>query len=68
MGSDGDLGGVTVTTTLTASAHCIGRCEWTAAGSMAEADKQAEKHTRTTRHPTATLATPATTTGQDRQP
>jgi hypothetical protein len=40
--------------TVTASAHCIGRCEWTASGSMAEVDKQAEKHTRTTRHPTAT--------------
>ena len=44
--------------TLTASAHCL-RCEWSASGSMAEADKQADKHTRTTRHPTATLARPA---------
>jgi hypothetical protein len=43
--------------TLTATAHCQ-RCEWTAAGSMAEVDKQAEKHTKATGHPTATVAAP----------
>ena len=45
--------------TLAASAHCIGRCDWSASGSMAEVDRQADKHTRTTKHPTATLARPA---------
>ncbi len=44
--------------TVTAAAHCL-RCEWTAAGSMAEVDKQAERHTKTARHPTVTLAVPA---------
>ncbi len=42
---------------LTAAAHCL-RCEWTAAGSMAEVDKAAEAHTRKTAHPTATQAVP----------
>jgi hypothetical protein len=42
---------------LTATAHCL-RCDWSAAGSMAEVDKQAERHTKTG-HPTATLAAPA---------
>lgn len=51
---------------LTAQAYCIGRCDWSAAGTMAEADKQAEKHTRKAGHPTATMAVPATTTGGQR--
>lgn len=45
---------------VAASAHCIGCCGWTADGDPAAVDKQAEKHTRTG-HPTATVATPATT-------
>jgi hypothetical protein len=45
--------------TLTAAAHCIGRCDWSASGSMAEADKAAERHTKATGHPTATVAVPA---------
>lgn len=45
--------------TLTATAHCIGRCDWSASGDLGSVDKAAEKHTRTTRHPTATLARPA---------
>lgn len=45
--------------TLTASAHCIGRCDWSASGDQASVDKQAEAHTRKTRHPTATAAVPA---------
>jgi hypothetical protein len=45
-------------TRVAGSAYCQ-RCEWTAAGSMAEADKQAEKHTKATGHPTATVAVPA---------
>ncbi len=47
--------------TVTVTAHCIGReCEWTAGpGGQADVDRAAEKHTRTTRHPTATLARPA---------
>jgi hypothetical protein len=46
--------------TLAAAAHCL-RCEWTASGTMAEADRGAEKHTKAG-HPTATTAEPATTT------
>ena len=46
------------TETMTATAHCQ-RCSWTAAGTWIDADKAAEKHTKTTRHPTATIATPA---------
>jgi hypothetical protein len=53
---------------LTASAHCIGRCDWSASGDPASVDKAAEKHTRTTRHPTATLARPATAAQRTRQP
>ena len=45
--------------TLTASAHCIGRCDWSASGDLASVDKQAEKHTKATGHPTGTAATPA---------
>ena len=45
--------------TLTATARCIGRCDWSAAGDPATVDRAAEKHTRTTGHPTATLARPA---------
>jgi hypothetical protein len=48
--------------TLTAVARCIGRCDWSAAGDPASADKAAERHTRTTAHPTVTLARPATMT------
>ncbi len=44
---------------LTATAHCIGRCDWSASGDLASVDRAAEKHTGTTRHPTATLARPA---------
>ena len=45
---------------MTGTAHCIGRCDWTAAGTWPDADKAAQTHTRKTRHPTATIATPAT--------
>jgi hypothetical protein len=45
--------------TLTAVARCIGRCGWSASGDQASADRAAEKHTRTTGHPTVTLARPA---------
>ncbi len=54
--------------TVTAVAHCIGRCGWTAAGTMAEADKAADKHTRQAKHATATCATPATTTTTGERP
>jgi hypothetical protein len=44
--------------TLTATARCL-RCGWTAPpGTMAAADKAAEKHTRRG-HPTVTMAGPA---------
>jgi hypothetical protein len=43
---------------MTGTAHCIGRCDWAAQGTWADADKAAETHTRKTRHPTATIATP----------
>jgi hypothetical protein len=50
--------------TVTASAHCIGSCDWSAGpGTQAEVDEAAEVHTRKAGHPTATVATPATTTG-----
>jgi hypothetical protein len=51
---------------MTVTAHCIGRCDWSASGDWASVDKGAEKHTRTTAHPTVTLAAPATTTGGQR--
>jgi len=51
-----------MTTAIVASAHCIGRCGWSASGDQASADKAAERHTRTTAHPTVTLARPATMT------
>ena len=44
---------------MTATAHCVRGCDWTAAGPWADVDKAADKHTRTTGHPTATNATPA---------
>lgn len=44
--------------TLTASAHCIGRCDWSASGDWASVDKAADAHTRKTHHPTATMAAP----------
>ena len=45
---------------LTATAHCIGSCEWTAGpGSAREVDKAAENHsTKPPEHPTATVAEP----------
>ena len=43
---------------MTGTAHCVGRCGWTAEGTWAGADKAAETHTRKTGHPTATVATP----------
>jgi hypothetical protein len=40
--------------TVTMTAHCQ-RCDWTAGpGTMADVDRAADKHTRTTGHPTAT--------------
>jgi hypothetical protein len=45
-------------TTITAAAHCQ-RCDWTASGTMADVDRAADKHTRTTRHPTATIGEPS---------
>ena len=47
--------------TVTVTAHCL-RCEWTTAGNWADVDKQADKHTKATDHPTATEAVPDTTT------
>ena len=47
--------------TVTVTAHCL-RCEWTTAGNWADVDKQADKHTKATGHPTATEAVPAITT------
>jgi len=45
---------------LTATARCL-RCDWTAPpGTMADADKAAEKHT-SAGHPTITMATPGGT-------
>lgn len=41
---------------MTATAHCQ-RCDWTAVGTWIDTDKAAEKHTKTTRHPTVTVAT-----------
>lgn len=43
---------------MTATAHCQ-RCDWTTQGTPQDADKAAETHTRKTRHPTATITTPA---------
>ena len=43
---------------MTGTSHCQ-RCGWTAEGTWTDADKAADKHTRTTSHPTATIATPA---------
>jgi hypothetical protein len=43
---------------MTASAHCIGRCDWTTTGTPADVDKAADQHTRKTGHPTVTEATP----------
>jgi hypothetical protein len=51
---------------LTATARCIGRCEWTAGpGDPAEVDHAAEAHTLKAGHPTATAAVsaPKTTAG-----
>jgi hypothetical protein len=45
--------------TVTAAAHCIGYCDWTAVGTMADVDRAAERHTRQAKHPTATMAQPA---------
>lgn len=46
---------------LTATAHCIGRCGWTAGpGDPAAVDRDADKHTRGG-HPTATVCTGRTT-------
>jgi hypothetical protein len=42
---------------MTGTAHCQ-RCDWTAAGTPADADKAAEQHTRKTGHPTATVTAP----------
>ena len=42
------------------TARCIGRCDWTAGpGPAADTDKAADKHTRTTGHPTGTCTAPA---------
>jgi hypothetical protein len=38
-----------------AIAHCISRCDWTAAGTPADTDRAADKHTLKTGHPTATI-------------
>jgi hypothetical protein len=55
--------------TVTATAHCIGRCEWTAGpGDWAATDRAAEAHTRKACHPTATEATPANTTTGGQRP
>ena len=43
---------------MTATAHCH-TCDWTTTGTWTDVDKTADKHTRTTSHPTATIATPA---------
>lgn len=53
---------------LAATAHCIGRCDWTAGpGDAAEVDKAAEKHAgKPLKHPTATVAEPAGTQGGQR--
>lgn len=47
-----------MTITLTASASCL-RCDWTASGDWADVDRGAEKHARSTGHPTMTSAKPA---------
>jgi hypothetical protein len=45
-------------TRLVTTAHCQ-RCDWTAGpGDVVTVDRQAEKHVRQTKHPTATIATP----------
>ena len=45
---------------MTAAAHCH-RCTWTTAGTPDTTDKAADKHTRTSGHPTATVMTPGGT-------
>lgn len=40
---------------VTVTAHCIGRCDWTATGDWPAVDRAAEKHTKAG-HPTATVA------------
>lgn len=49
------------TTRLTATADCLGRCDWTAGpGGPAEVDKLAEKHTKAgLGHPTNVVSEPA---------
>ena len=42
---------------VTITAHCL-RCQWTTTGSWADVDKQADKHTKQTKHPTAVVAMP----------
>ena len=51
---------------LAVTARCPG-CGWTAGPGSWDVDRQAEKHTKGG-HPTATLATPATTTTGGQQP
>lgn len=49
----------TVKVTVACTAHCIGRCDWTAAGDWPDVDRAAERHTRSAGHPTGTEARPA---------
>jgi len=52
-----------VSTAVTARAHCIGSCGWTAGpGAWAAVDRAAERHVRGG-HATATVAAPKTTAG-----
>ena len=46
--------------TLTATARCH-RCGWASAGDWADVDRQAERHTKRTKHPTGVTATPGRT-------
>ena len=46
-------------TAMVATARCL-RCDWTTGpATMADADRAAEKHTKSTRHATVTMAEPA---------
>jgi hypothetical protein len=43
---------------VTATAICLGGCDWTATGDKADVDKQAAAHTAKVGHATATVVKP----------
>jgi hypothetical protein len=62
-----------MTITVIVSAHCLhSGCGWTTSGDWASVDPAAERHTKQTKHATATTAAPASErpaeTGRHSQP